>query len=73
MLDNEDLTQVEVSLNNYPIMDTVLIHILRSILASQNIAYSFEAKIPTSIAFSELSSLLSFNINELEGGGCWKF
>lgn len=54
-------------------MDTVFIHILRSILASQDISYPFEVKIPTSVAFSELGNLLAFNSIELEGGGCWKF
>lgn len=39
-------------------MDTVFIHILRSLLASQNINEEFDVKIPSEVVFGELASLL---------------
>lgn len=72
LLDGEEVVSVERVVNSYPIMDTVFIHILRSILASQGINVPFEAKIPTSTVFGELASLLGMTLTE-HGGNCWKF
>lgn len=53
-------------------MDIVFVHICRSLLASQGVDYNFQAKIPTNVVFSELSSLLGFNVVSFNGN-CWKF
>jgi hypothetical protein len=53
-------------------MDTVFIHIFRSILASQNINYPFDVKIPTETVIGELSGLLGLTVQAF-GVNCWKF
>jgi hypothetical protein len=40
----------------------VFIHIFRSILASQDINYSFDVKIPTETVIGELSGLLGLSV-----------
>jgi hypothetical protein len=72
LLDSDEPTNIERAINSYPIIDTVFIHILRSILASQGINLTFESKIPTATVFGELASLLGFTVTE-HGGNCWKF
>lgn len=53
-------------------MDTVLVHILRSILASQDINFPFNSKIPTETVIGELSGLLGLVVQAF-GNNCWKF
>ena len=52
-------------------MDTVFIHIFRSLLASQNINEEFDRKIQSEVVFVELSNVLELNIASY--GNCWKF
>jgi|JI6StandDraft_1071083.scaffolds.fasta_scaffold02596_5 hypothetical protein len=72
LLQNEEQPNVEALLNSYPVMDSVFIHICRSILASQGHEYSYQAKIPTAVVFSEIGHLLGLTI-ESYNSNCWKF
>lgn len=72
LLQNEEQPNVEALLNTYPIMDSVFVHIYRSILASQGIDYSYQTKIPTAVVFGEIGHLLGLNI-ESYNSNCWKF
>ena len=56
---------------HYPIMDTIFIHIFRSLLATQNINEQFDVKIPTEVVFGELCNMLELSIASY--GNCWKF
>lgn len=53
-------------------MDTVFIHIFRSILANQDINFPFGTKIPTETVIGELSGLLGLVVQAF-GNNCWKF
>lgn len=53
-------------------MDTVFVHIIRSIMVSQGDDHAFESKIPTSTLFSEMSNLTSITIESFNNN-CWKF
>lgn len=52
-------------------MDSIFIHIFRSLLASQNINEEFDVKIPSEVVFTQLCTLLDLNITSY--GNCWKF
>lgn len=72
MTQNEESPNIEQIINSYPIMDTVFVHIFRSILATQGINYAFNEKIPTDVVFSELSALLGLGVESFNAS-CWKF
>lgn len=63
---------MERVINSYPIIDTVFIHIIRSILASQGVSVPFESKIPTPHLFQALTGLIGMNLTQ-HSGNCWKF
>lgn len=62
---------VEQMINTYPIIDQVMIHILRSILLNQGINEEFASYIPTETVFGEFSSIIGLSITSY--GNCWKF
>ena len=62
---------VERLVNTYPIIDQIMIHILRSILLNQGINEEFSAFIPTDTVFGELSAIIGLNVASY--GNCWKF
>lgn len=72
MVQNDESPNIENILNNYPIMDTVFVHIIRSILASQGEDYAFQSKIPTGTFFTEMSNLTSISVESFNNN-CWKF
>ena len=62
---------MEQALCEFPIMDDVMIHIIRSLLVSFNIRAAFDEKIPSDLLFKEMSSLLQLSLTSY--GNCWKF
>lgn len=71
MLDQQDAPNTEHAVNSFPVIDEVMVHILRSILANEGHNQEFHARIDTNLAFSELSALLGLGLTPY--GNCWKF
>lgn len=71
MLDQEQAPDVEYFLDSYPILDIVMIHILRSVLAHEGQNGDFYKRLPTEVVFFQLSGLLGLTVVPL--GSCLKF
>jgi hypothetical protein len=71
MLDQQESPNTEHAVNSFPIIDMVMIHLLRSVLANEGHNEEFSSRIDTNIVFGELSSLLGLSLTTY--GSCWKF
>ena len=54
---------MESAVNNYPIIDIVMIHIMRSLLVTKDINPDFNEKIETKIVFKELSDIFKLKLS----------
>jgi len=71
MLDQQVAPDTEHAVNCFPIIDEVLIYVIRSVLANEGHNQDFHSGIDSNLAFSELSVLLGLSITPY--GNCWKF
>ena len=62
---------IEELIHQFPIMDQVFIHILRTILITRGVQEKFDARIPTETVFNALGAELGLDI--VSYGNCWKF
>lgn len=65
-LDYQEKPCIESAVNDYPIIDIVMIHIMRSLLVTKGINPDFNSKIETGAVFSELSGIFRLKLSNFK-------
>lgn len=66
---------VETILNRLPIIDTIMIHVIRSFLFYLGVNEEFEKEIPTEVVFIQLAEQIGLRLTcySFDRGVCWRF
>ena len=66
LLDQQEEVSIEEAINDYPLMDIVMIYVMRSLLAGRGVEVGFHSRVETGVVFRSLAKVFRLRVAEFE-------